>query len=191
MKYDLQGCINAYDLDAWFGRDRFLFFWKHDTEDFYACFSQWYPSDFVVDGVHYNCAEQYMMAEKARIFCDEKTREKILCTADPERIKKLGREVKNFNAERWDNLSEEVVLKGNLHKYGQNKDIMNILLDTGHKIFVEASPYDRIWGIGMTADVAYRHGCPRAWKGLNKLGFILTEVRDILRDIYVKIDLPC
>lgn len=194
MKYDLQGCINAYDMSAYFGKDDFLYFWKHDIEPLevtYACFSQWYPSEFVVDGVRYNCAEQYMMAEKARVFGDERTREKILKTEDPERIKKLGREVKGFDANRWDKISEEVVLKGNLHKFGQNMKLFILLLNTGNMTLVEASPYDKIWGIGMTAEVADRYGYPHVWKGKNKLGFILMEVRDILRDIYEKLDLPC
>lgn len=192
MKYDLRGCICAFDMNAYFGKEDFLYFWKHDLdEDIHACFSQWYPSVFVVDGVRYVCAEQYMMAEKARVFGDEATRARILATTEPDRIKKLGREVRNFDAERWETISEEVVLKGNLHKFGQDRRLLDILLGTGRKTLVEASPYDRIWGIGMTAEVADRHGYPHVWKGKNKLGFILMEVRDVLRDIYDQTVLPC
>ena len=187
MKYDIGNCKAAFDMNPYFGKEDFLYFWKHDEEPIqktYSCFSQWYPSVFVVDGVRYNCAEQYMMAEKARVFHDEETWQKILSSSDPEPIKKLGREVRNFVPEIWDRQSAEVVLKGNLHKFGQNKELLDILLGTGKKTLVEASPYDKIWGIGMTAEEADRHGYPHAWKGLNKLGFILMEVRDMLRDIY-------
>lgn len=187
MKYDLARCKCAFDMDPYLGKDHFIYFWKHDKEPIdktFACFSQWYPCDFVVDGVCYNCAEQYMMAEKARLFDDDVTREKILYASDPERIKKLGREVRNFDAQRWDSISEKVVLKGNLHKFGQNQILLDILLYTKGKTLVEASPYDKIWGIGMTADEADSFGYPHVWKGKNKLGFILMEVRDILRDIY-------
>lgn len=90
--------------------------------------------------------------------------------------------MKNFDAERWCKASEEVVLKGNLHKFGQNKDLLDFLLETGRKTLVEASPYDKIWGIGMTEATAKRYGYPHVWKGENKLGFILMEVRDILRN---------
>jgi len=187
MKYDLGKCICEFDMNPYIGKEDFVYFWKHETEpieETFACFSQWYPSAFVVDGVSYICAEQYMMAEKAIVFNDKNTIEKILQATEPARIKKLGREVRNFVPEQWGKLSEEVVLKGNLHKFGQNRRLLGILLSTANKTLVEASPYDKIWGIGMTADIADRHGYPHAWKGQNKLGFILMEVRDILRDIY-------
>lgn len=102
LKYTIGGLMLA--VDSYF-YDDFIYFWKHDEEKgkiTKACLSQWYPSTFIVDGVTYNCAEQYMMAEKARIFGDEVIRAKILATSDPSAIKKLGRLVSNFDAEVWD-----------------------------------------------------------------------------------------
>lgn len=68
-----------------------------------ACLSQWYPCKFTVNGIHYNSAEQFMMAEKARIMGDEETRKKILASTDPKEIKALGREVRNFDESIWQN----------------------------------------------------------------------------------------
>lgn len=184
MKYNFPGLLMAFD-NAIISSEDFIYFWKHDEDPdkvTKACFSQWYPSIFVVDGIAYHCAEQYMMAEKARFFNDMEIWGKIITTTNPEKIKKLGREVSNFNAELWDKASIEVVKKGNLHKFGQNKELLEVLLATGKKTLAEASPYDKIWGIGMTEATAKRHGYPHVWKGENKLGFILMEVRDILRD---------
>ena len=182
--YTKADCMLAFDCNQITNND-FVYFWKHDEEPgkvTKACFSQWYPSCFVVDGVAYNCAEQYMMAEKALFFDDEEIWKKIISASDPEKIKKLGREVRNFDAERWDKASEDVVLKGNLHKFGQNKELLDFLLSTERKTLVEASPYDRIWGIGMSEATAKRYGYPHVWKGENKLGFILMGVREIFRN---------
>lgn len=185
MRYNLSACKLWFDSNPYTGPDDFIYFWKHDDDPgkvSKACFSQWYPSYFVVDGVAYNCAEQYMMAEKALFFGDIEIWKKIISSTDPDKIKKLGREVKNFDAGLWDKASEEVVLKGNLHKFGQNKELLDLLLETGKKTLAEASPYDKIWGIGMNEATAKRYGYPHVWKGENKLGFILMEVRDILRN---------
>lgn len=93
----------------------YVFFWGHHTKlgkMTKACFSQWFPADFVVDDVAYNCTEQYMMAEKARVFGDDDIRQKMLASNDPKEIKALGRQVKNFDAETWRRVSPDIVVKG-------------------------------------------------------------------------------
>lgn len=161
----------------------FLFFWGHTSNSDHitrACLSQWYPCSFVVDGICYNCAEQYMMAEKARIMGDEQVRQQILASNDPKYIKALGRKVKNFDPQKWDIESYEVVKQGNLAKFSQNPELRLFLQSTCGKILVEASPYDHIWGIGMRESDETLD--PKNWKGANKLGFVLTEVREMLFD---------
>lgn len=145
-----------------------------------ACLSQWYPSTFIVDGITYNCAEQYMMAEKARTFLDEETLAEILAASEPDVIKKLGRKVANFDATIWDEKCIEAVYKGNIHKFRQNPQLLKFLFSTGESTLVEASPYDKIWGIGMDESAASKL-YPHVWKGENRLGFILMEVREYLR----------
>jgi ribA/ribD-fused uncharacterized protein len=70
--------------------EKFTFFWS-------GPFSQWHPSPFQIDGIHYNCAEQWMMAEKARLFGDEETERKIMFAVMPQDQKKYGRQVKDFD----------------------------------------------------------------------------------------------
>lgn len=143
-------------------------------------FGQWTPSPFTVDGVAYTCAEQFMMAEKARLFGDEATRAKILAAADPRDHKALGRQVANFVSEIWDSECLGIVVRGNLAKFGQNPDMRAALLATGDKLLVEASPLDKIWGVGLRADDPRIHD-PARWRGKNLLGEALMRVRSELR----------
>lgn len=160
----------------------FLFFWGHHSKPgkiTKACLSQWYPCKFTVNGIHYNCAEQFMMAEKARIMEDEETRQKILISTDPQEIKVLGRQVRHFDESRWQKHRMSTVITGNFHKFMDNDDLKAFLLKTGDKILVEASPYDTVWGIGMKEDNPDCHN-PRLWKGENLLGFALMDVRETI-----------
>ena len=182
MKYDIQTILKRYDSGESL---EFLFFWGHHGKPdrvTKACLSQWFPAFFEVDRDKYNCAEQYMMAEKAREFHDPETWEKIMKSSSPREIKALGREVRNFDAEQWATVSKEIVVKGNLHKFAQNKDLLDFLKNTGDKIIVEASPYDTIWGIGMS-ELDNGVEDPHNWKGTNLLGFALMEVRDELMSL--------
>jgi len=142
-------------------------------------FSQWEPCEFIVDGIEYNCAEQYMMAEKARMFGDEEALDEIMDTDDPSEQKRLGRLVQGFDEDRWNEVAVDIVVKGNLAKFGQNPELKKVLLATGDKIIVEASPYDRIWGIGLREDDP-RAWDRNSWEGTNWLGEALCRVRDEL-----------
>ena len=179
MKYSVDSLIQ--ENREW-KKDDFVFFWGHrkGKKIGKTCFSQWYEIDFEVDGHKYNCAEQYMMAQKAWLFKDIEIFTKILDATDPKEIKALGREVKNFDPKIWNLHKFEVVVKGNLGKFGCNPDLKEFLLSTSDKILVEASPYDNIWGIGMKEGTPGIEN-PTNWKGENLLGFALMEVRDELR----------
>lgn len=140
-----------------------------------AVFSQWYMSPFTVDGHHYNCMEQYMMAGKALLFKDMEMLKQILNAQDPATCKKLGRMVRHFDSDVWNEHSQKIVFKGNYAKFSQNPRLKRILLATGDKVLVEASPLDRIWGIGMReCKAAADH---RNWRGKNQLGYTLTRVK--------------
>ncbi|CAC5419602.1 unnamed protein product [Mytilus coruscus] len=150
----------------------FEFFWKSHSP-----YSQWYLSNFTVDGITFNCTEQYMMYSKAILFKDKETAYEILEEHEPREHKKLGRKVKNFDQHTWDDNCMDIVICGNKAKFEQNKDLMRTILKTFPKTLAEASPFDRIWGIGLSADD------PRAlnketWKGKNLLGHALTKIRD-------------
>lgn len=148
-------------------------FWK-------GPFSQWDKHGFTIDGVFYKTAEYWMMAEKARLFNDEETLQKIIAAKSPREAKDLGRKIKGFNEEIWAEHRYDIVRIGNIYKFSQNEDLKQILLNTGNKILIEASPVDSIWGIGL-AEKDPRAKDPTQWLGLNLLGFALTDVRDALQ----------
>lgn len=161
----------------------FLFFWGHTVKDEVtkSCFSQWFPCEFEENNIVYKTAEHYMMANKAKLFEDKEIFDKILKSETPNEAKSLGRKVKNFDAQIWDQHKYEIVKQANILKFSQNQEFKNFLLSTNDKIIVEASPYDTIWGIGMLESDENINN-PLLWNGENLLGFALMEVRDELRN---------
>ena len=69
--------------------------------------------------------------------------------------------------------------RGNLAKFSQNAELKEFLLNTDNRVLVEASPVDKIWGIGLAVDDKNIEN-PLMWQGLILLGFALMEVRDDL-----------
>lgn len=145
-----------------------------------ACFSQWWPCRFVVDGVTYVTAEQFMMASKARLFGDREALEKILAEPSPAKQKALGRQVRGFDAAAWERHRFDAVAFGNAAKFSQDEALKAHLLSTGQAILVEAAPRDRIWGIGLGRENPHVDD-PARWRGRNLLGFALVHARDVLR----------
>ncbi|WP_223789117.1 NADAR family protein [Marinicella meishanensis] len=161
-------------------RLKYVFFWGHrqttDGTISKSCFSQWYPAPFTIEGADYPTAEHYMMAEKARLFGDQAMVKKICQAKSPGAAKNFGRQVQGFNEDTWNEHRFDIVCRANLAKFSQHPELKQFLLNTGTKVLIEASPFDRIWGIGMAADHANSHN-PRLWKGLNLLGYALMTVR--------------
>ena len=153
----------------------FEFFWQSSSP-----FSQWYLADYTINGTTFSCCEQGMMYAKAKLFGDEDAARQILLSRSPKDVKVLGRLVKNFKQAVWEANRERIVYEGNMAKFSQNALLCERLLRTGSKTLVEASPYDRIWGIGMRASDP-RANDPSKWNGLNLLGSILTRVKNDLR----------
>ena len=119
-----------------------------------------------------------MMHGKALLFEDNAVAEQILATRDPRTIKALGRKVKGFNEKVWKKHRENIVYCNNRAKFTQNDHLLWALVETTGTL-VEASPSDRIWGIGMSVKND-KHLNPLEWNGLNLLGFALMKVRDEL-----------
>ncbi|MGZ0704738.1 NADAR family protein [Pseudomonas piscis] len=162
----------------------YLMFWGHqpprDGRVSQSCFSQWFATGFELDGIHYPTAEHYMMAGKALLFDDQQTHARIIQAVAPADVKQLGREVRGFDDARWTEARFAIVVRGNLAKFSQHQALGDYLLSTGKQVLVEASPVDRIWGIGLAADDA-KAAQPAKWRGLNLLGYALMEVRDRMR----------
>jgi ribA/ribD-fused uncharacterized protein len=162
---------------------KLMHFWGHrpnrDGSVGTGCLSQWWPVEFTVDGVSYPTAEHWMMAGKARLFNDPDGLAAVLAAPSPGAAKAAGRKVRGFDDERWAANRYELVVAGNLAKFGQHAELGAFLRTTGTRVLVEASPFDRIWGIGMAATNPAA-ASPSAWRGLNLLGFALMEVRERL-----------
>lgn len=161
-------------------RPKYVFFWGHTPKvpgrvD-QSCLSNWFPAKFQIESTNYSTTEHYMMAEKALLFSDSEIREKILTAGSPGKAKAFGRQIRGFSEDVWVEHRFDIVVKGNYAKFHQNKELGKFLLETGTKVLVEASPHDRIWGIGMGREDS-RAQDPMCWRGLNLLGFALMEVR--------------
>ena len=151
----------------------------HNPDERYGFLSNWYLSDFEVDGIHFTSMEQYMMYQKAILFEDKETASKILSVTDVAEIKALGRSVSNYNDSVWNGMRQVIIYKGLLEKFRQNDKLLKELLNTGDAILAECAVQDKIWGIGlsMTDPARYDQGL---WKGQNLLGYSLMLVRSEL-----------
>lgn len=171
---ELAAAIHGGDHPQW------LLFWGHRPEPDGSiganCLSQWYPAPFTIDGVSYPSTEHFMMAAKARLFADTYTETRIRTARTPADAKQLGRKVVGFNEKVWVRHRSETVFIGNVAKFHQHPRLAEFLAATSPRVLVEASPYDRIWGIGLRASDP-RATDPTAWPGMNLLGFALARVR--------------
>jgi ribA/ribD-fused uncharacterized protein len=162
-------------------RPRYLFFWGHTPKRpgqlDSACLSQWWPAAFPADGHQFPSAEHYMMWRKAQLFDDEAKAAQILTARSPAQAKALGRTVANFDEAIWEQHRWDIVVAGSVAKFGGEPGLRDYLLATGRRVLVEASPMDRIWGIGLAAD-SDRATSPHTWRGQNLLGFALMEARE-------------
>ena len=154
--------------------ERYTFFFRPE-----APFSQWHPARFELAGHVFHCAEQYMMYGKAVLFSDAEVAAQILEATAPRQHKALGRKVRNFDDATWNAHRERIVGDGSRAKFTQNPELRQTLLETAGTELVEASPFDRIWGIGLAA-TDRRAEDPSQWRGQNLLGKILTRLREEL-----------
>ncbi len=180
MRYDRNEIISRFNSKG----AKFLLFWGHTPSGGAVgkeCLSQWYDCLFEIEGVRYRTAEQYMMSQKALLFGDREINERIMKAPDPKAFKQLGKKVRGFDDNMWKKERCNIVVRGNYAKFSQNEPLKEFLLGTGENILVEASPYDKIWGIGLSANNKKAEN-PNLWKGLNLLGCCLMEVRDMLRE---------
>lgn len=179
--YSKESLIAQIDQGRFF--EYLLFYGHKESSDGVvssSCCSQWYPAKFKVSGVTYRTAEQFMMAEKARLFSDVEYLSQILASKTPAEAKALGRKVRNFDERIWASNCSDIVVTGNKAKFSQNQNLARWLLDTDGSVLVEASPRDRIWGIGLGKSNPAALD-PRQWRGKNLLGFALMQARDQLQ----------
>lgn len=163
---------------------QYVHFWKHHQAIPSAidasCFSQWFRAPFVKEDESFVTAEHFMMVGKARLFGDGETAAEILADENPAHAQKFGRKVRNFEPQTWLRRRYDLVTEGNMLKFAQNPSLAAFIHSTGDAVLVEASPVDRIWGIGLAAGAPGADN-PSQWNGLNLLGFALMDVRSALR----------
>jgi ribA/ribD-fused uncharacterized protein len=159
--------------------ENFIFFWG-------GIFSNWAGAKFHAqleknsDYILFNCSEQYMMAQKAVVFNDNEILNQILLSENPKEQKALGKVVKGFDVDKWRSVARDLTYIGCYNKFLQNEKLRNIILSTNNKTLVEASPLDKIWGIGLAyTDSGIED--KNNWLGTNWLGQVLMKVRDDLR----------
>ena len=179
---------NVYDLSVkgHYGTDAYIFFWA-------GPFSNWHPARFIMpvgDGnaQWFNCSEQAMMYLKAKVFNDTDAMDAILHEPDPAKQKAVGRAIKGYDEAVWSAAREKISDDFLLRKFAQNEDLLRVLIDTGSRHIVEASPYDNVWGIAMGADKYPEILDPANWKGQNLLGESLMRVRSQLQHTAVLLE---
>lgn len=155
----------------------------HNPNEVNGYLSNWYKSNFVYKGVLFTSAEQYMMASKAKLFGDYEIVRKIMATNDVREIKRLGRQVRNFDETTWVNTREFIMVDGLTAKFSQDLSLATKLLSTGNCILAECAVRDKIWGIGLSMTDENRFDTSK-WRGMNLLGKCLMTVRGNIRGIY-------
>lgn len=146
-----------------------IFFWN-------GVYSSWYTAHIEIDGYTYNCCEQYFMLKKAVVFGDRIAAEKIWNANDPREQKRLGRTVRNYNDRVWSAVSRDFMFRAHWAKFTQHSHLRDLLCEHGSEtIMVEASPFDKLWGIGRA--VQETDIVDTSLWGKNWLGLILTEIK--------------
>jgi ribA/ribD-fused uncharacterized protein len=153
--------------------DTHIYFWG-------SIYSNWYICNFKSTEHEFNCSEQYFMYHKAFHFDDNEIAQQILLEKNPRKQKEFGKKVKNYSDEEWSKHRYTVMCCALILKFKQNPDLMEQLLNTGNKIFVEASPYDCVWGVGLAEDNDLILD-EKNWRGQNLLGKALCETREYFR----------
>ena len=145
-----------------------------------AVFSNWYPAKIWDRHTPFENSEQNFMACKAHFFCDARIERMIINEPDPAKTKELGRQVRDFCPKSWDCVKFGFMVYVNYLKFSQNGELGQKLLQTGDRILVEASPYDKVWGVGLhhTDDKILDES---NWLGQNLLGKALMEVRKLIK----------
>jgi len=158
--------------------DKHVFFWGEWPSNWFKCH---FTVEYNGKTLEFFNSEQYFMWVKAITFGDEDVAEKILEKGkNPKTAKALGREVKNYDDKVWNEKRYQVMVDANLYKYSQNEELKELLLnpELEGKHYVESSPLDKIWGIGVGETEALDD--ESNWRGQNLLGKVLDEVRDKL-----------
>lgn len=163
------------------GEEPVFFFSGNPALNETKMFSNMHEAPVQIDGVTFPTVEHYFQWSKAKMFGDADIQNKIMKTASPKSVKAYGKKVKNFDAEAWDEKKDSIMRTAVKAKLMQHPDILKKLRETGTRPIAEADPRGKYWGIGTSADTSKAKDVSR-WPGQNKMGKILMELRDELKE---------
>lgn len=168
------------ELEGTYARPSVVTFFHEYERDGYL--SNWFAAPFTFAAHTFPTGEHWMMWQKARVFGDGVIEDKILQVpaTNPGKVKWLGKQVADYNDDRWDAVDQQLMRMGLRQKFLQNERLLNDLLSTGSAALGEASPTDKKWGVGFGIDHP-KLANPANWYGRNLLGITLMEVRSDLR----------
>ena len=153
----------------------------HKPEEPCGYLSNWYPSPFDLDGIRFSSAEQYIMYRKCMLFGDEPAAKAVLATDDPEKQQAIGRNASGYMEPVWAGARQMAAFRAVMAKFSQNHNLKQKLLDTGDAYLVECAGSDRVWACGIRLADDRRYNAAN-WTGSNILGFLLMEVRKLLKE---------
>ncbi len=152
----------------------------HLPEELHGFLSNWYPSRFVLDGMQFSSAEQYIMYRKCLTFGDTESAKKVLGTTDPAQHQAIAQKATGYHDKVWNGLRQVILMRALTAKFTQNEELRDALLRTGEDYLVECAHKDKVWACGEGLQDEERRDIDK-WSGKNILGFALMEVRNMLR----------
>lgn len=156
-----------------------ILFWKPASAN--GWLSNWSKHPIQENGVYFKTVEHYIMYRKALLMKDSASATKILDTDMPYRVRQLGRKIVPYDEKTWASNREAIIFDAILLKVEAYPSLKVALVTSGNKTIVEASPYDKIWGVGLAASDP-RILLPEYWEGTNLLGEAWMKVRAHLRE---------
>lgn len=129
-----------------------------------------------IDGVTFPTVEHYVQWSKAKMFGDAASQTKIMKTASAKTVKTIGNKIQNVKEEEWESRRDDIMRVALRAKFTQHPELRALLLSTKDRIIGEADARDKYWSIGSAADTALAKE-PTKWKGKNRLGQLLMELR--------------
>ena len=142
-------------------------------------FSTFCTAPTTIEGKSFSCTEQFLQYKKATQFNDTKAANLILNSSEPTEQKRLGKHIRGFKEERWNELCQQIMYTGTLAKFQQNQQLAQVLRDTGEKNIAEANRHDTYWGTGVNLQQEETL-LPNKWSGSNHMGKVLMMVRSHL-----------
>ena len=156
--------------------DPVLFSVGDETGGEFSLFSNSARKSVEIDGTTYPSVTHYFIAMKAREAKNDDLYEKVLSSATAKAAKALEKKI-TLKEEDWEPKQDSIMEKAVRAKFTQHPEIRAKLLETGDRPIGFADARDIYWGIGTSQDTDKARKKSK-WRGANKLGLILQELRN-------------